>query len=54
MEGINKELSTPVEEEDTFKDATPFLFGPSFQQKIKEHLEAIRNLKPAQNSYGPN
>jgi len=39
---LNKELSTLVEE-DTFKDAAPFLFGLSF---LKEHMEAIRNLKP--------
>ena len=30
---LNKELSTLVEDEDTFKDAVPFLFGSSFQQK---------------------
>ena len=42
---LNKELSTLVEDEDTFKDAVPLLFGSSFQQKMKEHMEAIRNLK---------
>ena len=44
---LNKELSTLVDQEDTFVEAAPFLFGPSFQQKMKEHMEAIRNLKQA-------
>jgi len=51
---LNKELSTLVEEEDTFKDAAPFLFGISFQQKMNEHMEATRNLKPPLKSYGRN
>ena len=51
---LNKELSTLVEDEDTFKDAAPFLFGSSFQIKMKEHMEAIRNLKQSSltSSYG--
>ena len=49
---LNKELSTLVDQEDTFVDAAPFLFGSSFQQKMKEHMEAIRNLKQASTSFG--
>jgi len=49
---LNNELSTLVDQEDTFLDASPFLFGSSFQQKMKEHMEAIRNLKQASTSYG--
>ena len=49
---LNKELSTLVDQEDTFVEAAPFLFGPSFQQKMKEHMEAIRNLKQASTLYG--
>ena len=49
---LNKELSTLVENESTFDDAAPFLFGSSFQQKMKDHVEALRNLKQASTSYG--
>ena len=51
---LKKELSTLVKDEDTFKDAAPFLFGSSFQIKMKEHMEAIRNLKQSSlnSSYG--
>ena len=49
---LNKELSTLVDQEHTFVEATTFLFAPSFQKKIKEHMEAIRNLKQAPTLYG--
>ena len=50
---LNKELSTLVEDESTFNDAVPFLFGSSFQQKMKDHMEALRNLKQSSSaSYG--
>jgi len=49
---LNKELLTLVEDESTFDDAAPFLFGSSFQQKMKDHMEALRNLKQASTSYG--
>ena len=49
---LNKELSTLVEDESTFDDAAPFLSGTSFQQKMKDHMEALRNLKQASTSYG--
>ena len=49
---LNKELSTLVDQEDTFMEAAPFLFGSSFQQRMKEHMEAIRNLKQTTTSYG--
>ena len=42
---LNRELSTLVEDETTFHDAAPLLFGSSFQQKMKDHMEALRNLK---------
>ena len=42
---LNKELSTLVQDESTFNDAAPFLFGSSFQQRMKDHMEALRNLK---------
>ena len=34
-----------VEDEDSFKDAAPLLFGRGFDQKVKEHMEAIKSLK---------
>ena len=42
---LNKELATLVADEETFKDAAPYLFGNSFQQRMKDHMEAVRNLK---------
>ena len=38
---LNKELSTLVQDESTFNDAVPFLFGSSFQQRMKDHMEAL-------------
>jgi len=49
---LNKELLTLVDQEDTSVDAALFLFGSLFQQKMKEHMEAIRNLKQTSTSYG--
>ena len=42
---LNAELSTLVEDEDSFKDAAPLLFGRGFDQKAKDHVEAIKSLK---------
>ena len=50
---LNRELTSLVDDPETFKDAAPFLFGSSFQQKMKDHIEAIRNLKQSSSaSYG--
>ena len=49
---LHRELTSLVDDEDTFKDAAPFLFGPYFQQKMKDHMEAIRNLKQFSSSCG--
>ena len=48
---LNKELAPLVADEGTFKDAAPYLFGDSFQRKMKDHMEAIRNLKQSLSSY---
>ena len=42
---LNPELATLVEDEDVFADAAPMLFGKSFDQKAKDHMEAIRSPK---------
>jgi len=51
--GLWKKLQTTtlVESESTFDDAAPLLFSASFQQKMKDHMEALRNLKQASTSY---
>ena len=42
---LNKELSTLVQEEDTFRDAAPLLFGKDFDKKAKEHIDTARSLQ---------
>lgn len=42
---LNPELFTLIDDEDTFKDAAPLLFGKSFDQKARDHMEAIKSLK---------
>ena len=42
---LNAELSTLVEDEDSFKDVAPLLFGRGFDQKAKDCMEAIKSLK---------
>ena len=52
---LNAELSTLVEDEDSFKDVAPLLFGRGFDQKSKEHMAAIKSLNktviPASQSF---
>ena len=45
---LNKELAPLIADETTFKDATPLLFGDSFQQRMRDHTETIRNLRQPQ------
>ena len=45
---LNVELATPVDDEESFKDAAPILFGKTFNQRAKEHVEAVWSLKKAQ------
>ena len=49
---LNRELSTLVQDESTFDDAAPFLFRSSFHQKMKYHMEALRNLRQASTPFG--
>ena len=37
---LNRDPSTLIGAESSFDDAAPFLFGSSFQQKMKDHVEA--------------
>ena len=58
---LNSELTTLVEDEDSFKDSVPLLFGKGFDQKARDHMEAIKSLKktsfpasqPFQKSHSP-
>ena len=36
---LNAKLATLIDDEDTFKDAGPLLFGKSFDQKAKEAVK---------------
>ena len=45
---LNKGLAPLIADETTFKDATPLLFGDSFQQRMRDHTETIRNLRQPQ------
>ena len=42
---LNTELATLVDEKESFKDAAPMLFGKTFDQRAKEHIEEVRSLK---------
>ena len=42
---LNPELSTLVQDEGSFKESAPLLFGKGFDQLAKEHIEAIKSLK---------
>ena len=42
---INKDLTSLVDDPDNFTDAAPMLFGQTFHQKVKDHLESLRSLK---------
>ena len=42
---LNPELATLVDDEESFKDAAPMLFGKTFDQRAKDHIDAIRSLK---------
>ena len=44
---LNPELSTLVEDEESFIDAAPLLFGKGFDQRARDHTEAIKSLKKA-------
>ena len=39
------ELATLVDDEESFKDAAPMLFGKTFDQRAKDHIDAIRSQK---------
>ena len=36
---LNAELTTLVDDEESFRDATPMLFGKNFDQRAKEHMK---------------
>jgi len=42
---INRNLASLVEDPDNFTEAAPMLFGLTFHQKVKDHLESLRSLK---------
>ena len=42
---LNLELATLVDDKESFKDATPMLFGKTFDQGAKDHINTVRSLK---------
>ena len=42
---LNAELTTLIDDEESFRDAAPMLFGKNFDQRAKEHIEAVKSLK---------
>ena len=42
---LNAQLSMLVEGKDSFKGSAPLLFGRGFDQKAKDHIDAIKCLK---------
>ena len=40
---LNAELFTLVDDEQPFKDATPPLFGKTFDQRARDHIEAVKS-----------
>ena len=47
IQHLNLELVTLVDDEESFKDAAPMLFGKTFDQRAKDHINAVRSLKKA-------
>ena len=42
---LNPELGTLIDDEDTFREAAPLLFGKTFDQQARDHMEAVKYLK---------
>ena len=42
---LNPELGTLIDDEDTFREAAPLLFGKTFDQQARDHMEAVKSLK---------
>ena len=42
---LNTELVTLLDDEQSFKDAAPLLFGKTFDQRARDHIEAVKSLK---------
>ena len=49
---LNTDLATLAEDEDSFKDVAFFLFGKSFEQCAKDHMESIKSLKTSLSTTG--
>ena len=51
---LNRDLKDLIEETEHFKNAAPLLFGRSFDQMAKNHVEAVRSLRrTVQSSFPP-
>ena len=41
---LNPELATLIDDEDTFREAAPLLFGKTFDQQARDHMEAVKDM----------
>lgn len=41
---LNTELTTLIDDEESFRDAAPILFGKSFDQRVKDHIEVVKSM----------
>ena len=41
---LNLELATLVDDKESFEDATPLLFGKTFDQGAKDHINTLQDL----------
>ncbi len=52
VKDLNKDASSLAEDDDLFKEAAPMLFGEGFEQKLKNHVEAVRCLRKSSTNSG--
>jgi hypothetical protein len=45
LKELNRDLTPLAENTEMFEDATPLLFGDSFEKKMKEHVDALKCLR---------
>ena len=50
LKELNKNLQPLAEEEGTFAEAAPLLFGNGFEKQMKDHVEALKCLRNPQDS----
>ena len=42
---LNRDLRPPLEEEERFREAAPYLFGKDFERSAKDHINSVKSLR---------